>query len=347
MTRLPAADLDAVVQRAAPAWDDLRDARVFITGASGFVGSWLLESLLAANRAKQLGVHVTALVRDRDTFAARFPHLMTDAALRIHVGDVRMADPPTRAFTHIVHSASAATPRMNAEQPDEVVDLIEHGTERMCEEAESTKGTRLLQWSSGSIYGTPPVPPTGIPESFAGRAHAVEGAERFGTAKWRAEQRVQLACTRGVHGVCARVFALFGPRLPLDGQFALGNFMGDALAGRPITLLSDGTAVRSWLYAADLAAWCWVLLTHGKNGAAYNVGSEESYDLRTAASRVAALATPPVSLEFAGSAPATSHGHASHYVPSIALARTELGLDAWTSFDDGIRRMWRWHREDT
>ena len=121
-------------------WNDLRDARVLITGATGFVGSWLLETLVHANETLELGIHATALVRDRAAFIDRFPHLAESPTIRAHVGDVRMVDPPTHAHSHYVHCASAAPPKVNAERPGEVVDIIERGTERMLEEAESGRG---------------------------------------------------------------------------------------------------------------------------------------------------------------------------------------------------------------
>ena len=80
-------------------WNDLRDARVLVTGASGFVGSWLLETLVHANTSLRLGIHATALVRDRVAFAHHFPHLTAAPAVHVHVGDVRVVAPPPGAIT--------------------------------------------------------------------------------------------------------------------------------------------------------------------------------------------------------------------------------------------------------
>jgi dTDP-glucose 4,6-dehydratase len=317
---------------------------VLITGATGFVGSWLLETLLHANDALGLGVHATALVREREAFVRRFPHLADDPAVRVHVGDVRIVDPPTHAFTHYLHCASAAPPRMNAEHPEEVVDVIERGTERMIEEAESGRAARFLQVSSGSVYGPQPVTIERLEESYAGTPDAQDPAQRFGAAKRRAELRGEAAVARGVGFVSARVFAVVGPRLPLDGQFAIGNFFRDALAGRPIRITGDGTPVRSWMHAADMAAWCWTLLARGEPGTAYNVGSEESLSLWDAAERVAALPSPPlVATRDREPEPGVAPGR---YVPSTRRAREEFGLDAWIPFDDALHRTWDWLRQE-
>lgn len=333
-------DLTQVLDSAHFVWTDLRGARVLITGVTGFVGSWLLESLVHASDVLALDVHVTALVRDRAVFSARFPHLAASKAVRVHVGDVRTVDPPAHAFSHYVHCASASPPGLNAEQPAEVVDIIERGSARMLEEAESGRGARFLQVSSGSVYGPQPPSIALVDEAWEGRADPGDPAQRFGAAKWRAEQRGVAAAARGVGFVSARVFALVGPRLPLDGPFAIGNFLGDALAGRPIRLSGDGVPVRSWMHAADMAAWCWTLLARGVAGTAYNVGSEEALSIWDAARKVAALRTPPVSLERA--ATRGSDQSPPRYVPSTRRARDAFGLECRIPFEDALRRTWDW-----
>ena len=333
-------DLMHVLDHTREVWSDLEGARLLLTGASGFIGSWLLESLLFARTRLGVDVRVWVLVRDAEAFARRLPHLAVDPHVRLLISDVRDLDTARLPLTHVIHAASAASPEMNEERPDEVVDLIERGTLRVLEAARAGGASRFLQISSGSVYG--PQPPTlpGLDETYPGRADATVASMRFGAAKLSAENLGRGLGADGPRHVAARIFGLVGPRLPLAGQFALGNFLGDALAGRTVTLTGDGSPIRTWMHAADLTAWCWTLLTRGRPDAAYNVGSEEDLSLWEAACRVADLPSPVVA---AARRREPEPGILPpRFVPSIALARAELGLDAWIGLDEALRRTWRW-----
>src|SRR2546423_10281639 len=104
--RLPSADLEHVLACAEPEFRALRGARMFITGGTGFFGTWLLESLAAANARLQLGIGATVLSRDPDAFRTRHPHLATVPGFDWCRGDVRDFRIPTDVFSHVVHAAA-------------------------------------------------------------------------------------------------------------------------------------------------------------------------------------------------------------------------------------------------
>jgi dTDP-glucose 4,6-dehydratase len=140
----------------------------------------------------------------------------------------------------------------------------------------------------------------------------------------------------------ARCFAFVGPYLPLRAHFAIGNFVGDALNGGPIVIKGDGTAYRSYLYAADLAIWLWTILFLGGAFRPYNVGSEVSASVREIAMAVARSASSDIRVQLLGTG--DKGGAGAKYVPCTTRARRELGLQEYVGLEESIRRTFMFHR---
>ena len=337
---LPVSELDEVV-RAVGDWEPLRGARLFITGGTGFFGMWLLESLAHANRALDLGLSATVLTRDAAGFHARAPHLQ-DGVFQWIEGDVRNFPFPDGSFSHVIHGATSTQANLYGDQPKEMLDTIVAGTQRVLDFAMRAGTKRLLFLSSGAVYGAQPSDLTHVPEDYLGAPDILDPGTVYGQGKRMAE--LLCALHQKQHGLeipIARGFAFVGPHLPLDAHFAIGNFIGDALAGRPIHIGGDGTPFRSYLYASDLAAWLWTILLQGQGSRAYNVGSDEDLSVLDLARRIA----QPRHLEITQAEQVIPGAPPSRYVPSIERAKQELGLRIRVPLDEAIERTLRWHQQ--
>ena len=91
---LPAQDLGHILQHTEGIWEDLRGARLFVTGGTAFFGRWMLESLLKANDDLGLGAEATVLTRDPARFAAAAPHVAGHPAVTLHAGDISLVVAP-------------------------------------------------------------------------------------------------------------------------------------------------------------------------------------------------------------------------------------------------------------
>jgi len=338
---LPLDDLEHVFQSTRGLWSELDGARILITGGTGFFGQWLLGSLLFAARTLRLDLQVVVLTRDAERFRRAALHIANDPRLRVLVGDVRTFDLPDERFSHVIHAATDAGTRLNEDDPLLMVSTIVDGTRRVLDLARRHEVRALLLTSSGAVYGRQPPDLSCIDETFAGAPDPVRAQSAYGEGKRVAEHLCALYHTKfGVPAKIARCFAFIGPGIQLDAQYAIGNFIRDALRGGPIMIKGDGTPYRSYLHTADLAVWLWVILLRATPARPYNVGSETAVTIADLAQRIAARVGTIV--HFADS-PA-SGVLAERYVPCTARARDELGLKLRIDLDDALDRTLRWYR---
>jgi dTDP-glucose 4,6-dehydratase len=318
-------------------WGGLAGRRIFITGGTGFVGKWLLATLAEANRRLDLGVRATVLSRDPEAFRAAAPLLAQTEGVDWLRGDVRDFAFPAGEYDTVIH---AATDVVAKAAPEEIFDTCIAGTRRVLDFAARAQDFLLV--SSGAVYGRQPADLPRIPESYPGAPDPLLPGSAYGEGKRASEWLAAAAGARtNLRVRTARCFAFVGPYLPLDKHFAIGNFIGAALAGREIVIQGDGTPVRSYLHAADMAAWLWAVLLKGRAGAAYNVGAEAAISIADLAHRVCTVLNVPDQVRVMGTQDASRP--LDRYVPDNGLARAELGLSAPMGLDEAIVRTARWH----
>jgi len=339
--QLPARDLDHILVQTDSLWEDLRGARLFVTGGSGFFGRWMLESFVHVNERLGLGASALVLSRRPADFARAAPHLVCRPSIDVMSGDVRSFDWPAGQFTHVLHLATQSEREAGALSPAASHETSVRGTARVLGFAAACGAHRLLFTSSGAVYGTQPPALERLPEDFAGAPDADDPAAGYALGKLEAERLCAVAAAESdLQPTVARCFAFVGPGLPLDANFAVGNFIRDALHGDAIRVNGDGTPLRSYLYAADLAVWLWTVLLCGVPARPYNVGSGQAIcirDLAELVARVVGNGTPVI----VAKTPAPGVPPA-RYVPDVSRARAELGVRASISLDDGLERTVDW-----
>jgi nucleoside-diphosphate-sugar epimerase len=336
---LPDQDLEHVLEHTQGIWEDLRAVRLFVTGGTGFFGRWMLESFLKANDALNLGAEAIVLTRDPDRFAEGAPRVAGHPAVTLHSGDIKSFDFPDAECTHVLHMATESGPGMS---PSASFQTAVAGTERVLAFAGRHGTRKLLLTSSGAVYGTQPPDCERLSEDYVGAPRPEDVSAGYGNGKRAAEYLCSAAAARTHLEVkIARCFAFVGPVLPLDGTFAIGNFIRDALYRDHIEVLGDGTARRSYLYAADLAVWLWTILIRGDSGRPYNVGSDADLSISDLAYLVASVARTEVPVRVAEVA--RPGAPTSRYVPSTVRAAGELDVHTRVVLEDAILRTATWY----
>lgn len=339
---LPQDDLDHVLEHTRGLWETARGQTFFITGGTGFIGLWLLETFVEANERFALGAHATVLSRTPDSFLRRVPHLATASGLSFIQGDVATFDFPVGPFDCLIHAATEVADRNRPEAATGQMDTILAGTRRILALAKHAEVKKLLFLSSGAVYGVQPPDLPHVPETWPGAPPTTALESGYGIGKRVSEHLLAVhAMSIGYQLKIARCFAFVGPHLDAD-RYAIGNFLRDALAGQPLKILGDGTPLRSYLHAADLAAWLWTILLHPDSKGIYNTGSSEAISIANCARSVAEVIDPTLSVSI--SIPPDPVRPASRYVPATGRAALELGLRQWIPLNDGIRRTAAWLR---
>jgi nucleoside-diphosphate-sugar epimerase len=340
-----AQDLDHILSRTADVWPELRGVKLFITGGTGFVGTWLLESLLWADEKLDLGLKAAVVTRNPEAFASKAPHLAAHRSLQLIEGDACSFPFPEGEFQFVIHAATERYFDAVPEHPLSSFDRDVKATRRVLEFARTHGVRRLLFLSSGAMYGKQPSDLTHIPEDYAGAPSTMDLKSPYGQGKRISEWMCAMyAAQYGFAALIARLFAFVGPHLPLDANYAVGNFIRDALQGGPIRIAGDGTPYRSYLYAADLAIWLWTILVKGQSCRPYNVGSGEEISIADLAKTVAENTSPGTRVEIARQP--VSGAPLARYVPNVERAERELGLRPWIPLGEGVRRTRLWYQDN-
>lgn len=318
---------------------------VCVTGAAGFLGSFLLDVLAIA--AETVGLDVLGVDNFRTGLPDRLAHLAGHARVALATHDVTRPLESTRQVDWIVHAASVASPTFYRRFPLETIDVNVNGTWRMLELARD--GVRgMLVLSSSEIYGDPD--PAAIPtaETYLGNVSPTGPRACYDESKRLGET----LCTTyfRLHGTpvtIVRPFNVYGPGQRLDDQRIIPDLLSAALERRPLVLYSDGRATRSFCHVRDAVRAMLVLLVRGDRGEAFNVGNDEEVTIARVAEVMADVAGPPrLAVEHRVSADANYlKDNPQRRCPDLTKIRTRTGWRPEIGLAEGLARTLASYRE--
>ena len=306
--------------------------RVLVTGAAGFIGSHLCESLLARD-CDVVGV---------DNFITGSPENLAGVAthrrfrfIEHNVTEYIDVDGP---LDWVLHFASPASPRDYLELPIQTLKVGALGTHNALGLAKATQAGFLLA-STSEVYGDPLVHPQR--EDYWGHVNPIGPRGVYDEAK-RFAEAITMAYHRA-HGVDTRIIRIFnthGPRQRLDDGRAIPAFMTQALAGAPLTVFGDGSQTRSFQYISDLVEAVWLLMERGDSGPV-NVGNPQEVTLLDLAKRIIRLSGSRSEIVFRP----LPEDDPKVRQPDITRARTLLGWEPRVDTDEGLKLTLAWFRD--
>jgi nucleoside-diphosphate-sugar epimerase len=256
-------------------FEQLQNKRVLITGASGLIGSFLVDLLVWANRERHMQIGIYALGRSRVHMEECFKYAKDEVQLIEQ--DVSKVWNIPFAVDMIIHAAGSGHPA--AFQSDPTGTMITHwnGTQYMLEYARACGTERVLYVSTGEIYGQMPTDCRSFCENENGYLDFMQPRSCYPASKRAAETLCAAYYKQyGVPVVVARPSHIYGANFTKADNRATAQFLRKALRGEPIVLNSAGNQLRSYTYIADCASAIWTLLVGGCPGEAYNIANSSS-----------------------------------------------------------------------
>lgn len=266
--------------------DPLRNSTVMVTGATGFVGCWLLSALAFLNDMHGFGIRIAAVARDTAVIESRAPFLAGRKDIAWLASDVRQLVSMPDDLSWLMHAAGVPDSRHHATSPIDTASVIAEGTFRVLRLAgQAGSLQQILHFSSGLVDASSTVK-RGISPTTA----YVE-AKRFSEAlcyAFRTQAKLPIVVTRP--------FTLLGPFQRLDSPWAANNFLRSAIEGQPLKIRGDGQAIRSYLYGSDMAVIALNQMVRSQSGEIYDLGGSEPMTVLDLAHLVAARSTRPLEI---------------------------------------------------
>jgi len=351
-------DLDAICADLVAEFGEMSGSRLLVTGGGGFLGYYLVQSVLHWNDTRASGARIDLTVYDNYTRGV--PEWLEALRGRSDLTLCRhdLIEPLPRDighFDYIVHAAGIASPIYYRAQPLKCIDANINGLRNLLDYAvaERAAGRPLrgfLFYSSSEIYGDPAATSIPTPETYRGNVSCTgpracyDESKRFGETLC-----VVYAKQEGLPIRMARPFNNYGPGLKITDGRVIPDFAKDILAGRDIVMLSDGKPKRTFCYATDAVTGYFKVLVRGGNGEPYNIGIDRP---EISMAELARLATEAAADLFGYRGKVVlGHSNESDYLidnpnrrcPVIDKARTQLGFDPKVPVEEGIYRSLIWY----
>lgn len=353
-------DLEHILEAAGPELAELGGKSLLMTGGAGFLGYYFVQAALAWNREVDADHRISVTVLD--SFTRGIPGWIAEApgsGVELVRHDVRAPLPADLgAFDYLVHAAGIASPTYYRLHPIETMDANIIGLRQLLDRAVEIAATGkpvsgFLFFSSSEIYGDPVPEQIPTPETYRGNVSCTgpracyDESKRFGETL-----SVNFAREHDIPVTMARPFNNYGPGLKLTDRRVIPDLARDVLQGKDITLLSDGSATRTFCYVADAVAGYYKVLVRGRPGEPYNIGTENpEISMDELAEQVARIARDLFG--YTGQVVRGSSADTEYLVdnpnrrrPDISKARQELGYEPAVALDDGLERSLLWYAEN-
>lgn len=268
-------DLERLVYRSS-LLNELSGQTVFVTGATGLIGSQIVKTLALYNYIFYTNIKIIALVRNEKKAKKIFSELLSDTNIIICIGDINKAIEVGENIDYIIHGASITSSKSFVNSPVETIMTAIMGTRNILELAKNKSVKGFIYLSSLEVYGTPQKEGF-IEEADYGYIDPLNVRSSYSEGKKMVECLcVSYATQYNIPVKIARLSQTFGAGVEYNDGRVFAEFARCAIEGKNIVLHTEGKTVRSYCYTSDAINAIFYILLKGKKKEAYNVTNMET-----------------------------------------------------------------------
>jgi nucleoside-diphosphate-sugar epimerase len=317
--------------------DKLRDSHILITGGTGFIGKWLTEMLIYLNETFGFNVTIYLLARN-------IPKVTNYSKLDyIHFikSDTKNIKELPSVLNYIIHAAGTPDSKDHVSNPIKTVETFVKGTQNILDLASRLPNLiKFINISSNKIYGnnysTNPMDEKNSTILDYSNQDVYSESKRMSETlckSYMSELYLPI--------IIVRPFAFIGPFQLLEKPWAVNNFIRDAILGGPIRILGNEFTTKSYMYGSDLANYILNILSTGKIGEVYNIGSPSPITLVELANKIKQLINSELEIKIRSSK--DNYNKTIFDVPLTSKIENELGVKEAFGIDEALKRTILWN----
>lgn len=319
-------------------WEKLSNKTILISGATGMIGTCLIDVLMLRNETKKSNIHVITMSRNESKAKERLGKYWNQMQFEYISCDINETIPECGHIDYVIHAASNTHPLQYSEDPVGTIASNIIGTKNLLDYAVSHGARHFCFVSSVEVYGENRGDTEKFDESYLGwidcntlRAGYPE-SKRVGETLCNAYDK-----TYGLEFSIPRLSRVYGPTMLLSDTKAISQFIKKAAAGEDIVLKSEGKQKYSYTFVTDAAAGILYTILQGEKGQAYNVADEESdITLKDLAQMLAQIANTKVIFELPDEKERRGYSTATKAMLNVDKLK-ELGWNAQVHMPEGLR----------
>lgn len=344
-------DIGGITKKLGTDAKKLSGKRILITGASGLIGSYLVETIAYLNSENKLSrpCKILGLQKSKINKKGRLGYLLGRSDIEFISHNASVSYTPRQKVDFIVHCAGMSAPASFLADPLSTIDVNVSGIRWILEYAKKKKIDSILYMSSGEIYGNPPSNQIPTLETYNGNVSTSDPRACYTSSKRLAETLCFVYHDKfDVPVKIARPFIVYGPGLGIEDRRVMADFIRSGLQKKPIEMLSEGKDTRSYCYVADATVAFLKILLSDKNGEVFNVASDiEEVSIHDLAQLIHKICQISDSVKVKKTDASFIKGAPNHVMPDISKLKKTFGFKPEIGIEEGLRRTIEWNKSMT